>query len=260
MLSELNEEDVKFKDLSHYINLKGKWNKNLYGDTWRKFFSGRTHVGACMWLCEKLNPTSFEDFYLKYINSGTNDRNLGRIYRGRTVEELESIAIRWRDVCNDYETPLSEYYDAIVLHTIVETYVGKHYESKAISHLTEKGYDVMHGDDYEDEYMNIDLKVYKDGKLLTFLQVKPVSFIVSKRWHTKDDRKEVFEKHRCGKEKYPGIPYKYLLYDVKTDKWIYNKKEERNLFNYEDLVDVNGNSKISGYMLRKHETDGLSKN
>lgn len=259
MLKELNEDDIKFKDPDHYINLKKKWNKDLYGETWRKLFSGRPQIGACMWLCDKLKPTSFDDFYEKYIDSGKNDKFVNKIHRGRTTEELEDIAIRWRNVCNDFNTPLSEYYDAIVLHAIIETYMGRHFETKAIENLKENGYDVEHGDEYEDEYMNIDLKIYKDNKLLAFLQVKPLSFITSNKGHTKKDRIEVFKKHKFGHEKYPNIPYKYLLYDSKTQKWVYNAKEGRNLFNYEDLVDINGNSKTTEHMLRKNETDKLLK-
>ena len=257
MLKILKEDDVKFKGVEYYVSLKTKWNKDFYGLLWRDRYSSKLSVGACVWLCENMNPSSYEDFYRKYIESGDIDKDRGPKYRGRTCEEIEEIAIRWRTECGDYETPLSEYYDAIVLHTVVETYMGKDFEDKAISCLEENGYAVEHGDDTEDSLMNIDMKVYKDGKLVFLMQVKPISFIVSDKLHTKRDRINAFEKHEAGHEKYPGIPYKYLIYDPSTNKWIYNKEKERCLFSYDELVHRNGKSVRSAYAMKKYETDTL---
>lgn len=261
MLKFLNEDDVKFKGVKHYVSLKKKWNKDdPYGLTWRNKFSSKPSVGAMVWLCEQMNPTSYEDFYEKYIESGNDTTVKNKKYRGRTYDEIEDVAIRWRDECKDYETPLSEYYDAIILHTVIETYMGKYFEDKAIKCLEENGFTVEHGTDEEDSLMNIDLKVYKEGKLLYLLQVKPISFIIGPKLHTKLDRLNVFEKHEVGHSKYPGIPYVYLIYDGDTNMWLYNREKERCIFSYDELVKRNGWSVRSAKAMKEDETDELFKN
>ena len=252
----LTEDDIKWKGVDYYISLKKKWNDDKYGIPWKKYAS-KPSVGSMVSLCDKWNPSSYEDFYYIYTGWGAKLNVYNKIDRGRTVDELEEIAIRWRNDANDFETPLSEYFDAIILHTVVETYVGKDFENKAIDMLNDNGFTTKHGTQDEDSDMNIDFKIYKDGELKSLVQVKPISFIISNRKHTREDRINVFEKHKKGWKKYPGIPYIYLIYDASTLKWVYNEKENRCAFAYEDLVNLDGSPIISAYQLRKCETDNL---
>lgn len=251
----LTENDVKWKGPEHYNSLKGKWNDDKYGKPWKRY-AGKPSVGAMVDLCETWKPSSYEDFYNMYISRYEGN---DRLHRGRSLDELENIAINWQKDCGDFETPLSEYFDAIILHTVVETYAGTEFEKKAVRCLEEHGFEAVHGTDEEDSSMNIDYKIYKDGKLKYFLQVKPISFIVSPRSHTFEDRVNAFEKHEIGNEKYPGVPYYYLIYDASKDKWIYNPNENRCLFKYEELVRKNGLPLRSAHIMKKYETDSLFK-
>lgn len=253
----LTAEDVKWKGEKYYSSLKSKWNKDQYGIPWQIHYAGKPSVGAMVHLCNEWKPESYEHFFNLYINDKTQTTD--PTLRGRSLDELEDIAIRWQKDSGDYETPLSEYFDAIILHTIIETYVGVDFEKKAISCLEENGYRVEHGDNNEDSEMNIDFKVFKDGKLKALIQVKPLSFIMSNRGHTKSDRLNVFEKHKKGHKKYPGVPYCYLIYDASTIQWLYNNDKGRCIFDYEELVDRFGNPKKSIRELKKYETDELFK-
>lgn len=258
----LNREDIRWKGLDYYVSLKKKWNKDLYGIHWQRKYQHKPSIGAMVHLCNEWEPESYEHFYELYLRDGikTFGEDIDPKYRGRTPNEIEDIAIRWRDDTGDFDTPLSEYFDAIILHTIVETYVGIDFEKRAIECLENNGYQIVHGTDEEDSAMNIDFKVYKDGKLMFFIQVKPISFIVSDRIHTFKDRMNVFEKHVKGNERYPGVPYFYLIYDPYTNMWVYNEQQQRSLFRYDELVKRDGSPVRSKYMMKKYETEHLERN
>lgn len=254
----LTEEDIKWKGEEHYNSLKSKWNDDKYGEPWQKKYAGKPSVGAMVWLCDNWKPKSYEDFFNRYITDYHGD---DRLHRGRSPEEIEEIAVNWQKDVKDFDTPLSEYFDAIILHTVVETYVGTDFEKKAVKCLSEHGWAAVHGTDEEDSSMNIDYKIYdKDGVLRYFLQVKPLSFVVGNRNHTFRDRVNAFEKHEIGNKKYPGVPYYYLIYDGYRNKWIYNPNENRCLFKYEELVRKNGNPLRSKNAMIKYEVDDLFNN
>ena len=139
----LTAEDVKWKGEKYYSSLKSKWNKDQYGIPWQGRYAGKPSVGAMVHLCNEWKPESYEHFFNLYINDKT--QTTAPTLRGRSLDELEDIAIRWQKDSGDYETPLSEYFDAIILHTIIETYVGVDFEKKAISCLEENGYRVEYG-------------------------------------------------------------------------------------------------------------------
>lgn len=261
----LNEEETKFKEISAYLSLKGPINREPYSILWRNKYSGRPSVGSCMWLCKELRPTSYQDFFNKYVESGNKDawkdeRGKKSYKRGRTLEELEEIAINWRNDCgNPPEMGLNTFFDAVVLHVIIETFMGKEKEFEARRMLEECGFVTEDATDNEDTEMNIDFKVYKDGELKYLMQVKPVSFITSNNNDTRDDRMEAFRKHECGHKKYPNIPYYYLVYDASNGLWIINKEKGRCLFEYGELVNPFGRPVKTKNELIKNETDKLFK-
>lgn len=255
----LTEEEIKWKGVDYYVSLKKKWNKDEYGKYWQRIYSGKPSVGAMVYLCDKWKPESYEDFFNMYI---TNYSGNDKIHRGRSLEELENIAVNWQKDTGDYNTPLSEYFDAIILHTIVETYVGNDFEKKAIQAMLDtKKFIIEKSSDEEDSAMSIDFKVFNlKHKLLYFIQVKPISFITSDNLHTFKDRVNAFEKHKKGNEIYPGIPYYYLVYDAKTNKWVVNPNKNRCLFEYDELVKSNGEPQRSKYIMRKYESETLFNN
>lgn len=252
----LTEEETKWKGVDYYVSLKKKWNDDRYGKHWQRKYSGKPSVGAMVFLCDKWKPSSYEDFYNMYI---TRYEGTDNVHRGRSLEELENIAINWQKDVGDYETPLSEYFDVVILHTVVETFVGNDFENKAIKAMLDtNNFIVERSTDEEDSAMSIDFKVFNlEHKLLYFIQVKPISFITSDKLHTFKDRINAFEKHKKGNEMYPGIPYYYLVYDAYTNKWVVNPNKNRCIFEYKELVKPNGDPLRSAYMMRKHETDVL---
>lgn len=262
VLKFLTEEDIRFKDLSHYLKLKRTMNREPYSKPWATKYQGRPSIGSCMYLCKELKPVSYEDFYEKYVRSGyewafkdSGDRK--STLRGRTYEELEDIAVRWKEDCPSSDYPLSTFYDAIILHAIIETFMGNKMEMDARCVLHENGFTTEDVTDDEDAKMGIDFKVCKDGELKYLMQVKPLRFFISTNRDTNNDRRNVYNKQKDGNSIYPDVPYKYLIYDTLDAQWIYNPNTNRCLFDYEDLVSINGSPIYGAAFFQQHKTDKL---
>lgn len=254
----LTENDVKWKTLDDYLYAKNKLKGKIPSQVWRDKYSCRKSIGSCVHLCNKFKPKTYEEFYEKYLKSGAEDIMLDKKFRGRTVDELEQIAYNWKTDVGDNNTPLSVYYDGVIVHAIVETLQGVKYENELINQLVSSGYTVEHGSDAEDSEMGIDIKVYKEGGLKYLLQLKPISFIVSKRPDTKRDRVEAFRKHKKAHDKYPNVSLYYLIYNKWTDNWIVNASNNSCFFKYEELVDADGKPLKSEKELNLNERPTLT--
>lgn len=264
-LKILTEEDVKFKGLSHYLKLKRTMNREPYSKPWATKYQARPSIGSCMYLCKELKPTSYEDFYNKYVASGREwsyKDTAGRksTLRGRTYDELEEIAIRWKEDCPGSKYPLSTFYDAIILHAIIETFMGNKMEMDARDKLHENGFVTEDVTDDEDAKMGIDFKVYKGNELKFLMQVKPLRFFISTNRDTHNDRRNVYNKQADGNRLYPNVPYKYLIYDTLDAQWIYNPVTNRCLFDYDELVSRTGSPMYGPHFFQEHKTDKLFRN
>lgn len=195
-----------------------------YNTHW-KLFAGRKSIGDCSNLFQRLCPTDYYDFYVKYTKDG-EDTVLNRsefIYSGRTEEEIKSIAEKYRDECNDYSYPLEDYIKNVYMHTIIETFDGQLKERQVNQILTNFGYTYEKPNNDEDSKYGIDFKVFKEGKLIFVIQVKPISFFIgNKNQSLINDRKNAFKKEALVREKF-NVPTYYMIYSVEENggvKWL----------------------------------------
>lgn len=184
-----------------------------YNTVWKRF-AGRSSIGDCSNLFQRLNPTSYYDFYVKYTKDG--EETVGNredfLYYGRTEGEIEELAKKYMEACGDYSFSLSQYIDNIYMHTIIETFDGQMKERSVGEILLNKGFTYEKPKKDEDACMGIDFKVYKDGKFIFALQIKPISFF--KGFNNKsliEDRKNSFHKERMVKEVF-NVPTYYMVY------------------------------------------------
>lgn len=255
----LTDEDVKFKGEAHYNALKQKFNSDVISELYEKKLKFGESIGYVSALMKKFAPTSLEQAYDSYIVSGIIDSDLPRTQRGRTAEELEELAIEWHDYYGKGDIPLVEFYDALVLHAIVETYVGYSFEAEAKRMLDENGFETSWASDYDDGKYAVDIIANKDGRRY-FIQVKPVSFFVSNRGHTTRDRRRIIEAMVNAVHDFGDITYKYLIYDKNTKMWLVNEKDGRCAFDYSTLVGLNGEPLSDIKKLTINETKTLFKN
>lgn len=184
-----------------------------YNTQWKKY-AGRNHIGDCSKLFQRLRPTSYYDFYVKYTKDGeeTVSNRKEMLHYGRTEEEIEELAKKYREECNDYSYPLEDYIKNVYMHTIIETYDGQLREDQVNQMLSNLGYTYEKPKGDEDAKLGIDFKVYKDGKLSFVIQIKPKSFFMGyKNKSLLEDRMAAFKKADMVKEKL-GVSTFYMIY------------------------------------------------
>lgn len=195
-----------------------------YNIEW-KHYAGRDVIGDCSNLFQRLQPTDYYDFYLKYTKDGEDtigNRKKMKFY-GRTEEEIENIAKMYRDTCGDYSIPLEDYIKNIYTHTLIETFDGQMSEQKVNQLLTNLGYTYEKPQGNEDSKYGIDFKVYKNNILQFVLQIKPISFFKGvKNESLIRDRKNAFDKQELVWKKF-NVPTYYMIYNAVKNgeiRWI----------------------------------------
>ena len=237
----LTEEDVKFKSLEHYMGLKKRFNRPDINQKYENVYRHPSSIGFVSEFFKKNKPTSLENAYDLYTNSGILDIGLPNDKRGRSKEELEDIAIEWQKSTVP-EIPLVDFYDAIVLHAVIETCLGNIMEQEARRIYEEHGYKTEETAGNDDRTLGIDFIAYNEVNRF-LVQVKPESFFVGEKPDLVRDRKAVWEKQRKGVSAYGGS-YTYMIY-AKDGKWI--NSDGRINFRYSELVDENGHIKANIY-------------
>lgn len=248
------------KDKCYYNELKKKIN-SLYGNIWKRI-SGRPFVGNCSYLYKKLKPDSYQDFYNKYINYTSPNKTKSLMkdeYYGRTIDDLLNLANEYKYLCNDNSLTIDEFFDDIVNHVIIETFDGHIAESYITNILEKKGFTVINSDGRLDAVLGVDLIVKWKEKIISFLQIKPITtFLGDKNKSLIDDRINFYGKQEKLNE-YIKTAYKnciiknanieYMLYDKSTYdnenklKWYY--KNNRSRFSLNELCDKKGKSIVN---------------
>lgn len=231
----LSDEDTKWKGRDHYYNLKRAFNKEDINTLYEKIYRHPQSIGYVSELFKRLKPVSMENAYDAYILSGILDTDLPREKRGRTKEELEAIAVDWKRKTGS-KMPLCDFYDALVLHAVVETVIGNLMESRAEEAYRLFGFEVEKTGGDEDRSLGIDFKAKKDGKIF-LVQVKPETFFMGRKDSLVHDRLVMFDKMKAGIAKYPGGVYTIMIYN-KDEKWLSDGK--RFNFLYDELIGPDG--------------------
>lgn len=200
---EINKEDFKKTNII----------SRRYNTIWKKY-AGRKCIGDCSNLFQRLRPKDYYDFYLKYTKDGeeTVEKRNEFLYYGRTETEIEELAKKYMEECNDPSYTLSDYVKNIYMHTIIETFDGQNKENEVNQILSNLGFTYEKPVKNEDSYLGIDFKVFKDNQLSFVLQIKPISFFRGiNNLSLIEDRKNAFEKERNTLQKL-NVPTYYMVY------------------------------------------------
>ena len=236
----LTDEDTIFKGVEHYTKLKKRFNKADLNDWYENIYRHPYSIGYVSELFKRLNPKTMEEAYDGYIVSGILDTELPKTKRGRTKEELEEMAIEWKDHAKS-DIPLVDFYDALILHAVVETCLGMIMERQAEKMYQGAGFTIEETDGMDDRTLGIDF-IARNGDKVFLVQVKPISFFRSDKPDLVSDRYAVWDKHKKGVEKYPNSSYAYMAYDP-DGLWLC--KGGRMNFRYGELIDQYGRPKVN---------------
>lgn len=239
---------MQLKNVEEYIKAR---NKNArYGNIWRNFYSGKHKVGPCVALCCKYRPQSYQEFMDVYIKDAIENSDLPLNKRGRTIEELKNICVNpyfehVKKITNREDLDYETFFDEAICHVIIETFNGRSHERELECYCEGKGYTIEYPSNEDDSKNGIDFFCCKDNEKKFMIQVKPLSFFVSKRSDTISDRLNAFNKANNAVKKY-GIPYYFTIYDSKEKKWCKNEVNESSvLYRIKDLYQEDGSFKVS---------------
>lgn len=257
----LTEEQSGFKGAEYYKNLKTRFNQNDVNNAYNRKYKLPEYIGYCMRNFERFKPTSYEDAFNKYIESGY-DTGHDALNKGRTKDELEAIAMEWMAECPNSKLELADFYDAMVLHAVIETYDGYMREKQVKDALNSVGAKIDNVSGNEDVKMAIDVKAELNGNVF-LIQVKPVSFFAgSHNEALNNDRAALIKKEMRARNKY-GVNtfFRYLIYDSwGNGEWLINMDKNKCSFSYDELLDENGKPKVDVDKLRKNKTTILFNN
>ena len=236
----LSERDIEFKGIEHYVSLKKRFNRPDLNNWYEAIYRHPNSIGYVSELFKKINPKTMEEAYNAYLLSAVQDKDLPLAKRGRSAEELETLAIDWKTRSKS-DLPLADFYDAIVLHAVVETCLGMIKEREAEEMYERAGYDIEETDGNDDRTLGIDFIARNEDKIF-LVQVKPISFFRGEKLDLVSDRRIVWNKHEKGMEKYPSASYTYMIYDP-SGLWL--SKDGRKNFRYGELIDQYGRPIVS---------------
>ena len=189
-----------------------------YNKQWKKF-AGRNSIGDCSNLFQRLQPTDYYDFYVKYTKDGEETVHNRETYKhyGRTEKEIEEVARNYMNECGNTSFSFDEFVKNVYMHTIIETYDGQKKEECVNQILANLGYTYEKPQNIEDSRFGIDFKVFKENKLVFVLQIKPISFFLgNKNYSLIQDRISAFEKQMLVQNKF-NVPTYYMVYKSDDD-------------------------------------------
>lgn len=232
--------------------IQAKQTLRKYNDIFDKYYRLEIVIGNCMELATEYNGCDYEGFLQFYCS--TSNRNCNQRHKGLSEQQIIDLAHKFQDKCYELrgaeakQYDISLYLNKLLCHIVVESLFARNKEYEIKTSFEHFNYKVIHSDRDEDILMGIDLKVYdKDGVLKCLIQVKPHTFFIGNCEKNKmmlQDRLDIFEKEKKGNEKFPNVPYFYMIYNTNNGNWIKNAKTDTFRFKISDLITETGMAKL----------------
>lgn len=217
-------------------------------------FSYGKYIGNCTELFRRHNPTSYEDFYRKYITYAKEHPNKVIYYRGLSYDELLHTAEEYKKMTEekvDVNYDLSVYFYDLVCHIIIETYNGQNIERSFINYLTSLGYKCDNFVGRIDAKYGVDIRVTNKNDNVYAIQIKPISFFKSNKTDVQEDRISLCLKYTEAMAVL-GIETFYAIYEENKEtneiKWLKNKNGFK--FKINDLFEFDKDN-IANTIIRK---------
>ena len=243
------------KSVEYYQNLKKRLAK--YNKIYKDNIAPKPYVGDNSKLYSILKPTSYQDFFDKYTTylptPNYIPKNLkGSQEYGRSIEHLQMLAGRYKELVNDDAFTVEDFFDDIVCHVIIETFDGHKPERELVRILSEKGYEVEETSGVMDSEYGVDLIVSKDGEVKEYIQVKPLStFLGTKNCSLKNDRSNFFIKQSLLNDFADGHP------DFRKRDIIYMLYNYNHLIKYNEVLWCYKGDKVKFKLNELCRTDGI---
>ena len=199
-----------------------------------------------MQLCCKLKPTDYEDIYNKYLDYASKNITQPVLKRGLDYNGFYNLALEYKKLAEEktnFKYDLSVYFYGLVCHAIIETLNGQNKEQELLKLLKLRGYDAHKEEGFKDTRYGVDVAV-KGINEDFYIQIKPITFFMSKKLDTQKDRINCCCKRNEMLE-IEKIDTYYAIYDL-TDgilRWV-GKDGNNVLFKVNDLFEYDENTLI----------------
>lgn len=257
--------DYSIKSKSYYNDIKIIFNKE-YNMIYKVHYSPKTSIGDCSFLYRKYKPSSYEDFFNKYIKDYTDDfsfeNHKGNIYCGRSLQQLIFLSERYFNDIQDYNKKMKKKndvtqqmcFDDLINHIIIETFDGKIVERFLSKMISESSSDFVveecNGDKDSEYGADIIVKKKSDRNYIRYLQIKPHTFFLgTKNKSLISDRKRAIMKEYKLRKSLDNQGYiEYIIYNKEAlllrNEILIAKRGKKTKFKITDLIFDNGNPKL----------------
>ena len=258
--------DCSIKSKEYYNGLKKLFNKQ-YNTIYKTNYAPKTSIGDCSFLYKKYSPSSYEEFFSKYIKDFNDefsfDTHKGNKYCGRSLEQLTCLAESYFNEIKEYnrkrkkknDVTVQMCFDDLFNHIIIETFDGKIVEKYLSKMIQESSSDfvVEECDGYKDSEYGADIIVRKksDRSYIRYLQVKPHTFFAeTKNKSLIEDRKNAIRKEYILRNSIDSQGYiEYVIYDKDAlflkNEILIARKGNKTKFKITDLIFDNGSPKFN---------------
>lgn len=225
--------------LTHAFNCMNKFdiiNLVWKGNNIIKGLCKASKTGHGSMLFDKLNPSSYHDFYEKLIKYAEQNKDVLNIYqRGLTYEELLIVAKEFKTQVNilnpNITFSIEDYVDYIMYVNVIQTFDGHINEVKLVDYINKYWYKDAHkvSGNLDSKY-GIDILYKNDTR---GIQVKSINFFLGNKTSTVNDRKEIEPLKNEVMNKF-GIEMKYAIYDRKNKQYLVSSNNTP-IFSFEEF-------------------------
>lgn len=253
--------DSTIKSKEYYDELKALFNKK-YNLIYKENYSPKANIGDCSYLYKKYRPTSYEDFFARYLADADTEFSMkthkGDRKHGRSLEQLECLAECYFNEIVEYnkkhkkknDVTLQMCFDDLFNHIIIETFDGKKIERFFSEMIKNSSDDFVVNECVGpmDSELGVDIIVRKksDNDYIRYLQIKPNTFFaITKNQSLVDDRRNARAKENKLREIVgEDAKIEYIVYDkhsyLESEKVMIAKMGNKTKFKLSDLIYDNG--------------------
>jgi hypothetical protein len=241
------ERIFKIMNKNNVINLVWKGDNSIKG----LCLASKSGHGSNLF--DKLQPTSYEDFYFKLNQYALNNQHTLPIYdRGLVFNELYDLAVEFKTKVELLDKSISfkveDYIDYIEYVNVIQTFDGHINEVMLVNYIKKSFYKDAHkANGMLDSKYGIDILYRNDTR---GIQVKSLNFFLGNKQSTVNDRNNILPLKDEVKEKF-NIEMYYAIFDRKNGAYLQSSNGTP-IFKFDEFYNLLQSSEYNKIFKYKH--------
>lgn len=210
--------------IDYYLELdkRTRFLRGKDGRTFMKIWydiSDRSYANLLSRLYNEIKPSTFQEFFTKYLGI------MGVDNLTKCVEQY------YAEIASD-EISFSECFDLVIYHTVIQTMIVQKVLVWLADRISASGLTAKCAHGYWSTDLDVGLMVMKNGKVITYIQVKPISYFSNSTEGSKlrnlvfqmQDKKieRINALNSAGNIKFAVADTIYMLYDYNSLSFVGN--------------------------------------